>query len=400
MKGLIAAALSKKDPDYYFHWVRDSSVVMKTLAEGSLQGRLPKEQTQTHFHDFVKATLHLQSLPSSFGLGEPRYTMEGQIDPLKWSRPQWDGPALRALTLLRILELGENSLASQALLVDLKAVDRHASDFGFDIWEELKAENYHTRLVQIVALQKGAEWLKKKKLFPEQQSRFLRTATSLERKLDQHWDSSKKILRSQMKIQGTDGYTSKATVLDMAVIIAVLESERLQGPHSVMDDRVHSTLFALEELFRGAYTLNQNQEALLYGRYQGDHYYGGHPWFLITAMASSFYSRLARSLKEGSSLKVTETNQMFLTQLINSPVPLAVGQYHEGSQEHQRTFDAAKNRGLQILKRLQSVTPKDGQLYEQIHQATGAPHSSRGIGWAHACLLSAFMEFERTEKTF
>lgn len=376
--GIVVAALHKKDPDYYFHWIRDSSNVMRVVIEHS---RALGDDAQLHrrMDDFLALSRDLQALPSAFGMGEPRYTVEGQADTLPWSRPQFDGPALRALAVMQYLNdfelrAGRRALALQVLRTDLDFVKRTWPDRGFDIWEELLAENYHTRVVQLAALTQGETVLPGRG--------YAAAAKRLQTQLDQYWDPKKRYFRSQLTIERTDGYTKKNTDLDSAVLVAVMESGRMQGPHSVTDPHVHATVAALEDLFRQEYPLNRDPGlGLGYGRYKGDVYFGGNPWPLITAYYAQFYYRLAIAIQDGLPVTRTAENQNFLDALA------------PGSSDD--LMAACVKKGDRILARLQRMTGADGQMYEQADKATGAPLSSRGIGWAHSAYLAAVLERSR-----
>src|SRR5688572_18022991 len=77
VKGIVVGALSKKDPDYYFHWVRDSSHVMATVAR-ALDLKRPyvdAKNTRAQLWDYVTVTDRLQHVSSPYSLGEPRYTV-------------------------------------------------------------------------------------------------------------------------------------------------------------------------------------------------------------------------------------------------------------------------------------------------------------------------------------
>jgi glucoamylase len=120
------------DPDYFFHWYRDSAVVMDALrllfADGSVGADAP-----AHLADFVRFSRSLQALDGRARVASPswranvkpdflkfvrddaelarvhgdavaaetRVNPDGTLDISKWARPQHDGPPLRALALLR-----------------------------------------------------------------------------------------------------------------------------------------------------------------------------------------------------------------------------------------------------------------------------------------------------------
>lgn len=391
-KGIVVGALSKRDPDYYFHWVRDSSQVMRVVIELWKNQVVPFSAPNFHamMKDYLSLTADLQKERSDYGLGEPRYTVEGKIDPLPWSRPQFDGPALRALVVMDYLEVANTANKSLALSVLKKDLDfsyKNWMNRGFDIWEEYKADNYNVRLNQLAAFERSEKFFGKKYLGPTR---------LLEKLLNDHWDPARLLLRSQLAIEATDGYTQKKTDVDSAVIVTIIDAHRNAVGHSVLDDHAQATVDAMERLFREIYPINRNTDlGLAYGRYPGDVYYGGHPWYLITSYYAQFYYRLAKELRQGKSLKITKDNLQFLTALVGAEdaVKLRAGDILGPKHAIQDQLVLALfRRGELIMKRIRTHTGEDGQLYEQFHKETGKPISSLGIGWAHAVFLSSVME--------
>jgi len=408
--GIVVAALQTKDPDYYFHWVRDSALIMRATAEAFSLRRpyTDKVLFEKQFSDFLMLSRRLQQTPSQYGLGEPRYTVAGEVDRLPWSRPQYDGPALRALTVLSYLKADEEagltdkqvrSLAQTVLRTDLDFIATVWNQRGFDVWEELKADSYHTRLVQLAALEQGADWLEQHGQSPAQVIHYREIAHLLQPLLDDHWDPTRGFLRSQLAIAATDGYTAKKTDLDSQVIVAVVDADRTGPDHSVLDDRVQATVAVLEDLYSASYPINRTQDVGLgYGRYAGDVYFGGNPWVFITADFATFYYRLALRLQQGATLTVSDRNLMFLRALLplSSGAELRRGAtLTPGSTLRRELIGALTVKADRILDRLRLSTPDDGQMYEQIDRQTGQPASSRGIGWSHAAFLSAVFERQR-----
>ncbi|HKC15995.1 MAG TPA: glycoside hydrolase family 15 protein [Steroidobacteraceae bacterium] len=401
LPGIVVGALQKKDPDYYFHWIRDSSLVMHAAADAFALRRpyASRSLFERQFTDFLTLTQRLQALPSKYGLGEPRYTVTGELDSLPWSRPQFDGPALRVLAVVDFLRAAEaaqlarpdlEALATTVLGADLDFVASVWNQRGFDAWEELVADSYHTRLVQLAALEQGADWLERHGAPAERVAKYRNVAQRLEPLLDDHWDPTRGFLRSQLAIVATDGYTAKKTDLDAEVIVAVVDADRNSAAHSVLDDRVQASVAVFEELFRSSYPINHRSDVGLgYGRYAGDVYYGGNPWVFITADFARFYYRLAARLEAGASLAVTARNAAFL----RSAMPGT--NLSPGSALNREAMAAFTRKADRIMMRLQLSTPADGQMYEQIDKRTGRPASSRGIGWSHAAFLEAVYERAR-----
>src|SRR5215470_8311211 len=184
------------EPDYFFHWVRDSAIIMRTAAElmEDANTELERQYWDRHFRDFVRFSLTLSRLDGAqfyrqcryrqatshaarrflrhdaeicalVGdkiLGEPRFNPDGTIDILRWSRPQYDGPALRALTCLRYLRAGGPLSHEISLLLrqDLGFTLRHAGRACIGPWEEAGQclHHYYVALVQLGALVHGRIW--------------------------------------------------------------------------------------------------------------------------------------------------------------------------------------------------------------------------------------------------
>jgi glucoamylase len=154
------------DPDYFFHWFRDSAVVMDALRlapdvipEGpglfadfllfSLD--LQRQDGRTYSApkaepDFVKFLRSDLSKAYGSAIGsETRVNPDGTLDITGWPRPQHDGPALRALAILNWGVPGDEAAA--LLTSDLQYVIDHARHSCFGIWEEEKGLHYYVLLV-------------------------------------------------------------------------------------------------------------------------------------------------------------------------------------------------------------------------------------------------------------
>ncbi len=185
----------KPDPDYFFHWFRDSAVVMDAVRLLFEAGDLGT-QAVTHFEDFVRFSLDLQALDGrkiiettawraqvtpdfvqylrkdkELGavhgdsvVAETRVNPDGTLDISSWTRPQHDGAPLRALSVLRWVRIhsfaGElRALVSKLVRSDLAFTFAHWREPSFDIWEEESGQHYYTLCVSAAALREGADWL-------------------------------------------------------------------------------------------------------------------------------------------------------------------------------------------------------------------------------------------------
>ena len=383
------------EPDYFFHWYRDSAVVVDAL-------RLLFEDASVecaalaHFGDFVRFSLSLQGLdgrslsgpgagpdpgPASWRnaiapdyrqyvrtdedlaaahgeavAGETRVNPDGTLDLSKWPRPQNDGPSMRAITLLRWrqsaqFDPGLNGLVDALLRADLEFTRRHWREACFDIWEEEKGQHYYTLRVAAAALDGGAGWFE---LQGERAAALACRADAAEmlRLLDGYWREDLQFYRSRM----LEAKAPSGKELDIAVIFAALHAAGSGETHSVRDPRMHATLAKLEALFDAEYAINRNREgrAPAMGRYAGDVYYSGGAYYFSTLAAAEFCYRAA-----------------LMSQAIASPARKSLVE-----------------RGDAFLETVRRFTPPSGELSEQFDQQTGVQRSAQQLAWSYAAFIS------------
>lgn len=337
------------EPDYFFHWFRDSAVVMDALR---LVTNVVPEPAAL-FADFLRFSLDLQKLDgrthaslkaepdfakflrrdlaqahgSAIG-AETRVNPDGTLDITDWPRPQHDGPALRALTILNWGVPGAD--AARLLKADLVFVLSHARLSCFDIWEEEKGLHYYVLAVSAAALTRGAAWLA---------GQGESAAAALCGEVGKELFAALKDWR--LPEQGfirahilDDGRTDKD--LDISVILAANHAGLTP------DSDLKSTLGKLDALFGALYPINQGRLAPALGRYGADGYYGGGPWYAATLAAAEFCYRAGD-----------------------------VG------------------RGDAYLETVRAFTPESGDLSEQFDRATGAQTSARHLAWSYAAFLTA-----------
>lgn len=389
------------EPDYFFHWYRDSAVVVDAL-------RLLSEDASvecaalSHFADFVRFSLSLQGLDgrslSGAGpgpgpgpgpgagsaswrdaiapdyrqyvrtdedlaavqgeavFGETRVNPDGTLDLSKWPRPQNDGPSMRALTLLRWrqgaqLDPGLDALVDALLRADLEFTRRHWREACFDIWEEEKGLHYYTLRVAAAALEGGAGWYE---LRGHGADALACRADGVEilHLLDGYWREDLQFYRSRM----LEANAPSAKELDISVIFAALHAAGSGETHSVRDPRMHATLAKLEALFDAEYAINRNREgrAPAMGRYAGDVYYSGGAYYFSTLAAAEFCYLAALT-----------------SQAIGSPARKSLVE-----------------RGDAFLETVRRFTPLSGELSEQFDQQTGVQRSAQQLAWSYAAFIS------------
>jgi len=389
-KGSIVAspvlAAYDPDPDYFFHWYRDSAVVVEalrllyedrvvgeealaTLADfvsfnrslRQLDGRKLaadpswRQAVTPGFAQYVRSDDDLASVQGDAVAADTRINPDATLDISRWARPQFDGPSLRALALLRWersarLDARVRSEAADLIRADLAFAAEHWRQPSFDIWEEERGRHYYTLCVAGAALDEGAAWLEDSG--ETRTAHHYRTESGeIWRSLDEFWVDAEGYLRSRVL---SGGVASKKE-LDIAVILAAIHTQRGGPRHSVHDSRMHATLDRLEALFSDAYPINHNRDARrgpAMGRYANDVYYSGGAYYFSTLGAAEFCFRAA-----------------------------------SGGSGPRNWIE----RGDAYLETVRAFTPAGGELSEQFDKSTGAQTSARHLAWSYAALISCVM---------
>ncbi|MEM8854644.1 MAG: glycoside hydrolase family 15 protein, partial [Pseudomonadota bacterium] len=177
-------ALWDPEPDYFYHWLRDGAVVMlaarllpdvpewrtrfadyvafsHTIATRPGPSANPwRSTTIPTARKFLREDAGLSALTGDALLNEPRVNADGSADFEKWGRPQYDGPALRALSCLAWQDgcgdEGRPAALADLLRLDLAHVVRHAAAPSIGPWEdEPAAVHAFVLLAQMAALRAG-----------------------------------------------------------------------------------------------------------------------------------------------------------------------------------------------------------------------------------------------------
>jgi glucoamylase len=366
------------DPDYFFHWFRDAAVVMDALrllhedgapgaealvhhadhlrfnhALEALDGRALVRNSAWRaavapgFRRFLREDADLSGVHGDAVVADTRVNPDGTLDISTWARPQHDGPALRALSLLRWLPHADGPAARALLRADLDFCRRRWREPSYDIWEEDLGRHYYTLRVTAAALAEGARWLERENdtaaaLACGGQSRIIL------QELDGFWLEREGHYGSRLPGSGE----RPAKALDISVILATIHAGAAQGPHSVHDPRMQATLARLEAAFDAHFPANRGRTAgrgPALGRYVGDVYYGGGAWYLSTLGAAEFCFRAAAAEPDAR---------------------------------------AWRARGEAYLATVRACTPEGGELSEQFDPQTGAQKSARHLAWSYAAFIS------------
>jgi glucoamylase len=388
------AASWDPDPDYFFHWFRDSAIVIDAVRLLYEAGHLGAPAL-AHFGDFVRFSLSLKALDGRALVESPqwrrkvlpdfvqylradddlaavsgdgvyadvRVNPDGTLDISRWTRPQHDGPPLRALTVRRWLRALGNARASETvsaatladaerlLRLDLALTALHWREPSLDIWEEELGHHYYTLRVAAAALNEGADWLRASGEKTEAEA-LGAEALAIRDTLDGYWLPHAAHYAS--RIMPVGAATTKQ--LDIAVILAAVHGGGSDATHSARDPRMHATLDKLEELFDRLYPINRGrppERAPALGRYEGDAYFSGGAYYFSTLGAAEL---------------------CFI-----------------GAAAHARGSDARAEwtaRGDAFLETVRAFTPASGDLSEQFDRRTGEQTSAKHLAWSYAAFIS------------
>ena len=383
------------EPDYFFHWFRDSALVIDALRLLHLD-RLAGDDALRQLHDFTRFSLglnrldgravtaaadrraavapdFLQFLRADHELAdvrgdavhaETRVNPDGTLDISRWARPQHDGPPLRALALLRWidavpLEAGLHADLATLIRADLALTLRLWREPCYDIWEEELGHHYYTLRVSAAALADGAAWLAGAGEASAAQ-RCAEASRAVLDRLDGYWvddtaggaGGDRELPRGHYRSRELADGRASTKALDIAVILAAIHAAGRETRHGVADPRQHATLARLEALFDAAYPINHGRAAgrgPAMGRYAGDVYHSGGAYYFSTLGAAEFCFRAAA-----------------------------------------RGRDAGDwfRRGDAYLATVRAYTPASGDLSEQFDQRSGAQTSARHLAWSYAAFIS------------
>ena len=251
------------DPDYFFHWFRDSAIVIDALRTAREDGRVDATAVD-RLREFVEFSQSVRGLDGREFIrdgavpGQVRAVLSAicaaqrgdrgglrrrgaggsarqsgrnaRLHPLGAPAERWAGARgsrAHALARGRARPRGDPSErpCSSSSIGDLDFVLSRARAPSFDIWEEERGYHYFTQLVQAEALARGAEWLEE--AGEAARARACRAAAdALAPSLDAYWSTADGFYRSRMSVTG-GGSPQKA--LDIAVILGVLHAGRAKG---------------------------------------------------------------------------------------------------------------------------------------------------------------------------
>ncbi|TBU27148.1 glucoamylase [Dichomitus squalens] len=405
--GVVIASPSTSNPNYLYTWVRDSSLVFKTIIDQfttgedtSLQGLIDQFTTA---ESILQQTSNPSGSVSTGGLGEPKFNIDETAFTGSWGRPQRDGPALRSTAIITyanwLLANGNGTSYVQNTLwpiikLDLDYVQNNWNSSTFDLWEEINSSSFFTTAVQHRALRQGATFANAVGQSSVADG-YTTQANNLLCFLQSYWNPSAGYVTSNTG-GGRSGKDSNSVLASIHTfdVDAGCDAATFQP----CSDKALSNLKVYVDSFRSVYSINNgiaSNAAVAVGRYPEDVYFNGNPWYLsVFAVAEQLYDALITWEKQGS-LQVTSTSLAFFQQFDSS---VTTGTYSSSSSTYSTLTAAIKNFAEGFLAINAKYTPSNGGLSEQFDKSTGSPLSAADLTWSYASALTAFAA--RSGKTY
>jgi len=382
--GAVVASRDHNTPggDYFFHWMRDGALSMKTFLEINDNDY---DKVAEKMRSYVKWVTKVQGDTDPHGQSvftEPKFTIpDGKVYTGGWCRPQTDGPGLRATALtiwsniLLSKGMGDEVSSTVFPLIekDMSWVLSSWQKTGCDLWEEVRSNNFFWGQMSFVnALTKAADIadkVGKHSLVPQYQA----MADTIKTSLDAHWN-------------GNYLWESENRPIDGAVIHAIATFGSTQNKYPVTSKEAAKTILFERQAFCKEFAINQKDDTagmagVLIGRYPGDSYAGGNPWQLLTAsLAEAFYlasKGFAAHLRGEADAAVTAEDVSAWTELLNvaSASDLPAAAFQAGDSVMYRMWQYVKDDG--------------GRIDEQMDKAAGTQKSAKGLTWSYANVLHA-----------
>ncbi|KAH7394976.1 glucoamylase I precursor [Phaeosphaeria sp. MPI-PUGE-AT-0046c] len=435
--GTVVASPSQENPDYWYQWVRDAAITMNSLVD--LYADDPSSSLGAKLSTILDAYVSLQSdiqhtsNPSgSFddlsGLGEPKFGIDGKPFTGSWGRPQRDGPALRALTIMHYLREYNASHPSlwssndaddffkpfyQATLppnsvikADLEYVSHHWNESGFDLWEEVEGLHFFNLMVSARSLREGSDLARS---FGDHGAAewYMEQATYIEKLLSKFWNPNKNHL--------VETLWSKRSGLDCGLLLGSLHSSpytttSAESVYPPWSDGILVSLLELARDQRDRFPINSRPdedrgndvEQSIFdgtgiGRYPEDVYdgygtsnNGGNPWFLCTSSAAEILYRSAAHFSTSANLTITPLALPFYKSLLaSSNIDVSAGTFGPDDALFDLVILKLKFVGDGFLEVVKSHVDAEGSMSEQFDRQTGYMRGARDLTWSYGAFLGA-----------
>ena len=392
LSGTMLASPSTSDPNYYFHWTRDSALTALLLVR--LLNKLPQYYKQIYdvicsyvFHEIAT----IQKNNKEY-YAEPKYFVDGNRYDEPWGRPQNDGPAIRGYALVEFAFYqlkNENTRFIEEHLVDFpnkkgilysdfEFVAKNYDKTGFDVWEEVEGHHYFTSEFQYQFIKKFSQLAT---IFGDidTQHKCRKVLVNMRKFLDKyyqnHWLSSVEVVNHS---------SESRQWLDFANILAYNYCNLFWSPflHSHIGPTINEIAKQNIEKFGVQHNI------ILFGRYKEDMYYQGPPWILLTIGFAQWLKRVDKMIKTDPTIKQEDWFQN-LQQIIENVV-FNESTSHDWIENNFSSLTTLYIRNMEKL--LHIIHQKNNGFHESFYQQSLEGMSANNLTWSYASYLHFFIE--------
>ncbi|KAK0486190.1 glycoside hydrolase family 15 protein [Armillaria novae-zelandiae] len=373
--------IASADPDLFYTWTLDSSLVLRYLIDEFVSGGDTSLQSQ--IEDIVKAQIEIQQIPNPSGsppldgLGEPKFYVNKTAFLGEIGRPRRDGPAMRAISMVawanyhlsqKNISYVENVLWP-SIKLDLDYTSSNWNKTTYDIWGEVLSSSYWTSTVQHRALRQGIA---------------LGTAigdtsisdsyTNQAESLLSYWNTNEYMTANTGSgRRGLDGSTVLASIhaFDSSagcdpITFQPCSDRALANVHAYIDSF---------SVFQTNYGVSKSKATSI-GRYPEDKYMGGNPWYL------AIFTTLSIVWKMQSSLSISP----------RFSDNAEVGTYSASSSSYISMTSDIHDYAEGFISVAAKATPSDGVLTEEYSRLSGygGGFGQKPYSWSDVAVLTAF----------
>ena len=279
--GIIIASTSYKDPDYFYHWTRDSALIMKTIAK--YYKETSNDKCFKQIIDYIEIENHHQNLNSLSGLGEPKFnvTKTNSLFNDIWGRPQNDGPALRGLSMCYIYTLLEDNMLYKTIIKniidkDLQYILTNIDYESFDLWEEVYGFHLYTACVQMKFLKVYKELFYNNNNNNNNDNDRINYINNSINKLKD------RIKKHNITINSFNKNEPLNKKYDSSILLCINHIDYDLDIINIYSETFKNYIIEMCEYYKNYYSINKNNKFIFIGRYKNDKYYNGNPWIITT----------------------------------------------------------------------------------------------------------------------
>lgn len=426
--GAVIASPSKFKPNYFFQWVRDSALTVRSLIHYLQDNDIQDKKITSIIEQYIENNYYLQRISNrlgkfddidKLGLGEPKFWPDCTAFNEPWGRPQNDGPGLRVSTISSYLYLlNENGLKlSNPFLKDAKFIYdsiikpdlifiiKNWRKLSFDLWEEINSIHFFTSMSQLRAIKDGLYLAKTHELDENFIGQLMETYENLKHFIEV---DAKFSIPSTLYIIETPSLFSngRRSGLDAAVLLASLHSHDLEidkysdVPFDINDYHILNTINAMTSDMRLRYPINRDKigkpsVGVALGRYPEDIYDGvgtseGNPWFISTLSAAEvIFKTIYKLLIRNQDLFINKYNQEFYGSFMKFDIDELELLLPYNSARYNNALQNLFDFGDSYLKVVKDHADKDGHLSEQFNKYTGYMQGAKDLTWSYSAFWNA-----------